>query len=420
MSKFKPDGIKPAFLQGGFKAFVQTVLPTIYDDSLSYYELLNRVVKYLNTTNEAVNTFSENQNTFFDEVTNYINNNIVPTFDVVINSTFTTLSSETVTELYNTIANNRLARIIVSVPNSGISYACYYATHDTETVENNPAKNDLYFIGYKLKSITYGTRYFNEVIVKVTDNGQVTTYSDFNIVTKSYVDYMLASTELRLLNYVDGKINTADVHFTVTRHNNEYVVTGSKTPTEIKALVDDNKAVLCTLTESTNKTVSSCVICHDGEVIILFNDVTHAYPYTGKAVPLSYDIIHGKYDDFNGWVYQSNFNLDNQVKFSITKENNDFNILSFTHTPSEVLKLLENCGFNAFYVMVSFVDENNVITAFYCSEIATAYHPGATPENQIVFRAVTSMADNESIVILGKDTTNTWTSWKDTAYPAGA
>ena len=39
---------------------VQAVLPTVYDDSLSYYELLNKVVQKLNEVIDATNTMSEN------------------------------------------------------------------------------------------------------------------------------------------------------------------------------------------------------------------------------------------------------------------------------------------------------------------------------------------------------------------------
>lgn len=42
--------------QQPFEFWVQTVLPTVYDDSLSYQELLNKVVKYLNNVIQDVNT----------------------------------------------------------------------------------------------------------------------------------------------------------------------------------------------------------------------------------------------------------------------------------------------------------------------------------------------------------------------------
>ena len=53
-------------IQGGYKDvsnfryWCQTVLPTVYDDSLSYYELLNKVVNYLNDVINNTNTMGEN------------------------------------------------------------------------------------------------------------------------------------------------------------------------------------------------------------------------------------------------------------------------------------------------------------------------------------------------------------------------
>ena len=39
-----------------FRFWCQKVLPLVYDDSLSYYELLCKVVDYLNNTIDDVNT----------------------------------------------------------------------------------------------------------------------------------------------------------------------------------------------------------------------------------------------------------------------------------------------------------------------------------------------------------------------------
>lgn len=52
-----------------FRYWCQKVLPLVYDDSLSYYELLCKVVDYLNKTMENVNKLSEN----FDELQNAFN-----------------------------------------------------------------------------------------------------------------------------------------------------------------------------------------------------------------------------------------------------------------------------------------------------------------------------------------------------------
>jgi hypothetical protein len=52
-----------------FRFWCQKVLPLVYDDSLSYYELLCKVVDYLNKTMENVNNLSEN----FDELQSAFN-----------------------------------------------------------------------------------------------------------------------------------------------------------------------------------------------------------------------------------------------------------------------------------------------------------------------------------------------------------
>lgn len=64
-----------------FRYWCQKVLPLVYDDSLSYYELLCKVVDYLNKTMENVNKLSENFdelqsafNTLKNYVENYFNN----------------------------------------------------------------------------------------------------------------------------------------------------------------------------------------------------------------------------------------------------------------------------------------------------------------------------------------------------------
>ena len=64
-----------------FKFWCQKVLPTVYDDSLSYYELLNKVVEYLNTVIEQMNTLTESEEEFqtnltavWEEYKTYIDN----------------------------------------------------------------------------------------------------------------------------------------------------------------------------------------------------------------------------------------------------------------------------------------------------------------------------------------------------------
>ena len=60
-----------------FRFWCQKVLPLVYDDSLSYYELLCKVVDYLNKTMEDVSNMSEDIDklyTAFNELQSYVNN----------------------------------------------------------------------------------------------------------------------------------------------------------------------------------------------------------------------------------------------------------------------------------------------------------------------------------------------------------
>lgn len=60
-----------------FRFWCQTVLPLVYDDSLSYYELLSKVVSYLNATIGDLNKLTEEYSNIRDaykELENYVNN----------------------------------------------------------------------------------------------------------------------------------------------------------------------------------------------------------------------------------------------------------------------------------------------------------------------------------------------------------
>ena len=69
MGEYKP--LQP------FRYWCQKVLPLVYDDSLSYYELLCKVVDYLNKTMDDVETLHgdvNNLHTAYEELQGYVNN----------------------------------------------------------------------------------------------------------------------------------------------------------------------------------------------------------------------------------------------------------------------------------------------------------------------------------------------------------
>ena len=60
-----------------FRFWCQKILPLVYDDSMSYYELLCKVVDYLNNVIENVNSFEDNDEALFkafEDLEEYVNN----------------------------------------------------------------------------------------------------------------------------------------------------------------------------------------------------------------------------------------------------------------------------------------------------------------------------------------------------------
>lgn len=97
-------GFEPSLVYGStttmspFRFWCQKVLPLTYDNSLSYYELLCKVVEHLNETMENVNTVGENTNALYQsylKLVEYVNTylsdeNLQP----IINDALDKLASE--------------------------------------------------------------------------------------------------------------------------------------------------------------------------------------------------------------------------------------------------------------------------------------------------------------------------------------
>lgn len=72
--------------QGAFRFWCQKALPIVYDDSLSYYELLNKVVVYLNNVIADVSTVEDNVEKIdesFVSLQEYVNEHIQEISDIV-------------------------------------------------------------------------------------------------------------------------------------------------------------------------------------------------------------------------------------------------------------------------------------------------------------------------------------------------
>ena len=77
MSSNITPNLEPTKDLGKFKFWCQKVLPLVYDDAISYYEVLCKVVDYLNTVIDNVNTDADNIDELADdflELQTYVNN----------------------------------------------------------------------------------------------------------------------------------------------------------------------------------------------------------------------------------------------------------------------------------------------------------------------------------------------------------
>ena len=127
---FTPDMGEYRTLQP-FRYWCQKVLPLVYDDSLSYYELLCKVVDYLNKTMEDVETLHgdvNNLHTAYEELQSYVNN-YFSTLDVQeeINNKLNQMSSDGTlsTLIYGVIGNSAYPKFVSSTKEMTNKQAIY-------------------------------------------------------------------------------------------------------------------------------------------------------------------------------------------------------------------------------------------------------------------------------------------------------
>lgn len=86
MADFKPT-LAPIHEKSPFKFWCQKVLPSVYDDSLSYYELLTKVVYYLNENTQDLETINSNVEALYNsyvELQNYANTYFEQDFPLLV------------------------------------------------------------------------------------------------------------------------------------------------------------------------------------------------------------------------------------------------------------------------------------------------------------------------------------------------
>lgn len=102
-----------------FRFWCQKVLPLVYDDSLSYYELLNKVVKYLNDVIEDVNALGTAFQALEDSLNHYVEDVVEERLDQMVeDGTLDDIISEVLDDkfdAYTATTNDRISSLSSTV-----------------------------------------------------------------------------------------------------------------------------------------------------------------------------------------------------------------------------------------------------------------------------------------------------------------
>ena len=108
-----------------FRFWCQKVLPLVYDDSLSYYELLNKVVKYLNDVTENVNALGTAFQELEDSLNHYVEDVVEERLDQMVeDGSLDDIVAEVLNDKFNaytTATNARISTLETKVNNHGTS-----------------------------------------------------------------------------------------------------------------------------------------------------------------------------------------------------------------------------------------------------------------------------------------------------------
>lgn len=305
-----------------FKAFVQTVLPTVYDDSLSYYELLNKVVEHLNTMGVTINTMQA-----------WINANAIETYDIIVNSTYGNISN-IIDDVKTAVNDNQIVRFIVNTPGL-YKYVCYYSGGAVETIpETETTRDIMYFCGFKVESSTRNTF---RIFKLDTTNGNYTEY-DYKLINESD----LTSVINNVFTYIDNTVNSAiPVHGEYNATSG--VLSGADYDTFDSAI---NAGKVCYITVKRDNQPD--VTCYYSSKIRYLNESFETFIFSGETVNpngSTKGILNVKVQPesvaVTETILETNLTAIN-VTFDVTLQNNAYTLNSVNKNPSEVILALSN------------------------------------------------------------------------------
>lgn len=411
MSKFKPVSIRPIIPEKTFRAFVQTVLPTIYDDSLSYYELLNKAVKILNGNIENINILSENQSKFIEEVTNYINSleiSIVP-YDIALN-----FDVDTFDEMKATIANGGICCIALLDTDGSKNYLYY--SNDRYYSDSN--QNRMTFNGLtNIKNADdYSTNNAPSIITlsleKVNDAIVVSYNKKYKVATENDIDTAFA-------NAIAISVQTYVFSYNVDSDT----LSVSDVTRDIVGAINNNRICVCKVVKE-NKPDVECYysgrnsVNNAEKLVFVGNIIDNGVCVGTKTVNIDADadafLVEGV-TSVNDKYFAEN-NVDFVDFHVVVGENNQFELTSATLTPREAHdayfhSVVNNTEDNKIFsgrLIESFVDLPLDIEIIKCARIDLEFTPDR--HGYIIFRFYLDIfaTSYNYLSITGREDTNEW------------
>ena len=206
MANFTPT-LAPIHEKSPFRFWCQKVLPTVYDDSLSYYELLTKVVYYLNENTQDLETVNSNVEALYNsyvELQNYVNNYFDQNFpelveqkldEMVEDGTFDAMLHAIVDpyfelkseEIGNTLQNqNEHIQILQNEWNNFVHDHAGLTTETQINSNNVTAEGDIWYFTEDITDFTYidfhhvltGGNSINPVITRTKAEDLVSLYAN--------------------------------------------------------------------------------------------------------------------------------------------------------------------------------------------------------------------------------------------------
>ena len=268
--------------QGAFRFWCQMALPLTFDDSLSYYELLNKVVAYLNNTiedvgkvednvaalNEAYGKLEDYVNTYFDEID--IEAELRNVLDAMAeDGSLDSLLDPLVATRLGDVVAEQISDVVANQIGGAVSEQI-----DDAVLENLPAVVPDAVSDWLEKNVTPTTPIVDETLTisGAAADAKVTGYHITNL--KNTI------TEIVDFNYIYNEIFSKAKNIPNGNYTNQNVVLTDKIPVQGGSVLTINYDIYASINPSIFSSISLQTIEYDANESVLRRTFSYDTPLT--------------------------------------------------------------------------------------------------------------------------------------------